>query len=289
MILAPFLIFGWGTGHPFGVAGAAMSSLVAIVVAIVWLLSYFFAEHSFLKFDVGTWRPRLDLWRKMLAIGLPAGFEFAMTGLYLAVVYAIARPFGAASQAGFGIGMRIVQSGFMPVVALGFAVAPVAGQNFGAKQAQRVRDTFKDAAYMAIAAMLAFTIICQTVPAMIVGVFSKDASVIAVGVDYLHIVSWTFVGSGVMFVASSMFQAMGNTVPSLITSGTRIAVASIPSVLLSRTAGFQLHWIWYMSLIAVAVALTMSMLLLAREYRRRLTFDAPEPAAVSTGAVAVQT
>ena len=289
MILAPFLIFGWGTGHAFGVAGAAMSSLVAIVVAIVWLLSYFFAEHSFLKFDVGTWRPRLDLWRRMLAIGLPAGFEFAMTGLYLAVVYAIARPFGAASQAGFGIGMRIVQSGFMPVVALGFAVAPVAGQNFGAKQAQRVRDTFTDAAYMAIAAMLAFTIICQTVPAMIVGVFSKDASVIAVGVDYLRIVSWTFVGSGVMFVASSMFQAMGNTIPSLITSGTRIAVASIPSVLLSRTAGFQLHWIWYMSLIAVAVALTMSMLLLAREYRRRLTFDAPEPAAVSSEAVAVQT
>ena len=63
--------------------------------------------------------------------------------VYLFVVYMISRPFGAAAQAGFGIGMRIIQAGFMPVVALGFAVAPVAGQNFGARHPQRVRDTFQ--------------------------------------------------------------------------------------------------------------------------------------------------
>jgi Na+-driven multidrug efflux pump len=55
-----------------------------------------------------------------------------MMALYQFVVYTVARPFGASAQAGFGIGMRVIQAGFMPVVALGFAVAPVAGQNFGA-------------------------------------------------------------------------------------------------------------------------------------------------------------
>jgi hypothetical protein len=44
----------------------------------------------------------------MLAIGLPAGVEFAITAAYLALVFAAARPFGAAAQAGFGIGMRIL-------------------------------------------------------------------------------------------------------------------------------------------------------------------------------------
>src|SRR4029079_14575056 len=52
MILAPFLIFGWGTGRPFGVAGAAMSSLIAIVIGIAWLSTYFFRKDSFLKFDI---------------------------------------------------------------------------------------------------------------------------------------------------------------------------------------------------------------------------------------------
>ena len=85
----------------------------------------------------------------MLGIGLPAGAEFALLAVYLFIVYMVSRPFGSAAQAGFGIGMRIVQAGFMPVVALGFAVAPVAGQNFGARQPERVRATFRSAALMA--------------------------------------------------------------------------------------------------------------------------------------------
>ena len=273
MILAPFLIFGWGTGHAYGVAGAAMSSLVAIVIGVVWLTTYFFAKDSFLRFEIADWKPQLDLWKKMLAIGLPAGFEFGITALYLFIVYSITRPFGAAAQAGFGIGMRIVQAGFMPVVALGFSVAPVAGQNFGAKLAQRVKDTFKDAAFMAIGAMILFTTACQIAPAVFIGVFSKDPAVLAIGVEYLRIVSWTFTASGVIFVASSMFQAMGNTLPSLVTSAARILIVSIPSVILSRTAGFELRWIWYLSVGSVVVQLTLSMLLLRREFARRLRFD----------------
>ena len=96
----------------------------------------------------------------MLKIGLPAGVEFAFIAVYLFVVYTVSRPFGAAAQAGFGIGQRITQAGFMPVVALGFAVAPVAGQNFGARKAERVLETFKRAALMAASIMALFTIPC---------------------------------------------------------------------------------------------------------------------------------
>ncbi len=273
MILAPILIFGWGTGRAFGVAGAAMSSLIAIAIGVVWLTTYFFARNSFLRFAVADWKPRLDLWKQMLAIGLPAGFEFAIMAAYMIIVYSITRPFGAAAQAGFGIGMRVVQAGFMPVVALGFSVAPVAGQNFGARQAQRVKDTFRDAAFMAAGVMFLFAIACHIAPAALIGIFSSDHGAIAVGEEYLRIVSWNYVASGLIFVASSMFQAMGNTIPSLVTSGVRFAIVAIPSVLMSRMQGFQLHWIWYLSVGAVLVQLTLSMLLLRREFGRRLRFE----------------
>jgi Na+-driven multidrug efflux pump len=209
----------------------------------------------------------------MLQIGLPAGFEFVMMGVYLFVVYAVTRPFGAAAQAGFGIGMRVIQAGFMPVVALGFSVAPVAGQNFGARKAQRVKDTFKDGALMAGGVMLAFAIACNIAPSALVGIFSNDPAVIAIGTEYLRIISWSYVASGFIFVASSTFQAMGNTIPSLITSLVRITLSAIPAVFLSRLPGFQLHWIWYLSLASVYVALAVSMLLLRREFRRRLRFE----------------
>ena len=273
MILAPILIFGWGTGRPLGVAGAAISSLVAIVIGVVWLATYFFPRDAYLRFVVADWRPHAATWKRMLAIGLPAGFEFAITALYLVIVYSITRPFGAAAQAGFGIGMRVVQAGFMPVVALGFSVAPVAGQNFGARRAQRVKDTFRDGAIMAAAVMFLLAVVCHFAPRALISVFSKDPAVIEVGVEYLRIVSFSFIASGVLFVGSSMFQAMGNTIPSLVTSGARILLVAIPSVILARMPGFALHWIWFLSVGSVLVQLVISMLLLRREFGRRLNFD----------------
>ena len=276
MILAPFLIFGWVTGHAFGVAGAAMASLVAVVVAVVWFATYFVPKDSYLRFVRADLKPRLALWRKMLVIGLPAGFEFAMMGVYLVVVYAIARPFGAAAQAGFGIGQRVIQALFMPAVALGFSVSPVAGQNFGARNRERVVDTFRKAAYMVSAVMVLLIVLCLLAPHALIGVFSKDPAVLAVGTEYLSIVSWNFIASGLIFVASSMFQAMGNTVPSLVASGTRILLVAVPAILLSRTPGFQLRWIWYLSVGAVFIQLALSMFLLRREFTRRLTFPQPK-------------
>jgi putative MATE family efflux protein len=275
MVLAPFLIFGWGTGHPLGVAGAAISSLVAIVIALVWFSTYFFKRDSYLHFNTDLWAPKLAEWRRMLAIGLPAGFEFGMMAVYLAVVYAITRPFGAAAQAGFGIGQRIVQAGFMPVVALGFAVAPVAGQNFGARLPDRVKATFKDASLMAAGVMIVFALASHIAPAALVGIFSNDPAVVAVGEEYLRIVSWNYVASGLVFVASSMFQAMGNTMPSLIASAVRVLLISVPAVLLSRLPGFELHTIWYLAVGAVYVQLGLAMYLLSREFRGRLNVAIP--------------
>ena len=69
-----------------------------------------------------------------------------------------------------------------------------------------------------------------------------------------------------------MFLTLENTVPSLVASGTRMLLVAVPAILLSRTAGFQLVWIWYLSVGAVLVQLALSMLLLRREFTRRLTF-----------------
>ncbi len=272
IVLAPFLIFGWGTGYAMGVAGAAISSFIAIAIGLIWMATYFFRASAYLRFAPAHWKPDLGVWAGILKVGLPSGAEFALLAVYLAVVYSVIRPFGAGAQAGFGIGLRIMQSGFLPIVALGFAVAPVAGQNFGARHAARVRETFRSAALLATAGMVLFALLAHIAPAALIGIFSDDPAVIAVGDEYLRISSWNFVASGLVFVSASMFQAMGNTVPSLVTSVTRIVVVAIPALLLSRMPGFEIRWIWYLSVLSVTLHMCLNLLVLRREYRLRLDF-----------------
>jgi len=275
MVLAPFLIFGWGTGHPLGVAGAAISTLVAVVVGSVWLTLYFLPEDSFLRFVASDARPQLGLWGRMLKIGLPAGAEFGMTTIYMLLVYIVTRPFGAAAQAGFGVGLRIVLAGYLPVVALGFSVAPVAGQNFGARRPERVRQTFLMGAVLSAVLMAAFAVLCHVAPAAMVRIFSQDPQVVSVGEEYLRVISWGFVATGIVFVASSTFQAIGNTLPSLATSFLRVMIVAIPVILLSRQPGFELRWIWYLSVAAVLLQVVASLWLLWREFELRLTSMEP--------------
>ena len=285
MLLAPVLIFGWLGAPAMGVSGAAIASLVAIIIGTAWLARHFRGD-TLLRFARAEWRPRPAVWKRMLAIGLPAGFDFAMMSVYLFVVYAVTRPFGAAAQAGFGIGMRVTQAGFMPVVALGLSVAPIAGQNFGARLAGRVRHTFRDGALLGAAMMLLFALVCNVAPAALIGVFTRDPAAVAVGVEYLRIISWSFVGSGIMFVTGSMFQAMGNTLPSVATSLVRIVVVAVPVLVLSRRPGFTLPTIWYLAVLSVWVQLGLALLLLRREYARRLTWTAGTAAGGATPAAA---
>jgi putative MATE family efflux protein len=269
--LAPTLMFGWVTGHPMGVAGAALASFIAIAVGCVAFTAYFRRRASPLRFRRADWIPRLPLWGQMLRIGLPAGGEFALLAVYMVLVYDIIRPFGAAAQAGFGIAVRLVQSLFLPTVAIAFAAAPVAGQNYGAGLGDRVRQTFYSAAAMSAAIMVALTLLCRVAPDGMVRFFNPDAGVVAFGSEYLRVISWNFLASGIVFVSSSVFQGMGNTLPPLVSSSLRLLLFALPAYVLSRRPGFEMRQVWYLSVASVTIQLGVNLWLLHREFEKKLS------------------
>jgi Na+-driven multidrug efflux pump len=192
--------------------------------------------------------------------------------LVVGVIYWCIREFGAAAQAGFGVGARVMQAIFLPAMAVAFAASPIAGQNFGARRADRVLETFRSAALVSAVIMAALTIVCQWEPELLVRAFSSDPRVIEVGSHYLRIVSWNFIGTGIIFTCSGLFQALGNTWPALLSSGARILAFCLPAVWLSMQPWVRLEHFWYLSVATIVLQAITSLWLLRGELRRRLVF-----------------
>jgi putative MATE family efflux protein len=274
IVLAPVLIAGWGTGHPLGVAGAGLASTIAIAAGVVLLAMYFHKLEKYVQLHPSTWAPRLTMWLRIFNIGLPAGGEFALMFAYMAIIFWIIRTFGAAAQAGFGVGSRVMQAIFLPAMAVAFATAPIVGQNFGAQRPERVRATFRSAALMTCSVMLFLTLICQLQSAWLIRPFSIEPRVVAVGAQFLTIISWNFVATGIIFTCSSTFQGLGNTWPSLASSASRLITFVGPAIWLSGQPWFQMRHLWFLSVATVSVQALTSLFLVRREFERRLTPDA---------------
>jgi len=194
--------------------------------------------------------------------------------IIMAVIYWIIRRFGEDVQAGFGIGTRMMQSMFLPAMAVAFATAPIVGQNYAAGKYLRVRETFGLATLIGCGIMVFLTFFCQFGAAWVVGGFSKNAQAVAVGAQYLQVVSWNFLASGFVFTCSAVFQGLGNTIPSVLSSASRVVTFVVPSLLLASTPHFELIQLWYVSIGSVALQAIFSLWLVRREFRLRVPLAA---------------
>ena len=278
MVLAPLLIFGVGPFPKLGVAGAALATFVAVVIANILMIAYYERKYKYLRFRLALLKPQVRTWWAMLRIGLPAGGEFGLMATYIVVVYWIIRNFGAAAQAGFGVGARVMQAMFLPVIAIAFAVSPVVGQNFGGRRGDRVRSSYYSALGLTSGLMLLLTIAAHFAGEFFIRLFSNDPGVIAFGREYLQIISLNFVAMGAVFTSSSVFQGIGNTIPPLVSSMTRLFFFALPAAILSYQPGFQIRHVWYLSVASILFQAGANLLLLQREFRRKLIFE--EPAAL---------
>jgi len=274
-ILSPIMIAGWGTGRPLGVAGAGISTTISVAVAVVLMTVYFKRRERYVVFDASMVRPRLSAWKRILGVGLPPGGEFALMFVYMAIIYWTIRDFGSEAQAGFGVGSRVMQAVFLPAMAIAFATAPVAGQNVGAGLGDRVRETFRTSMVTLSAIMILLTLLCQLRPDVLIAIFTDDQAVIAVGAEFLSIISWNFVATGIVFTCSGMFQAIGNTVPSLVASGTRLVTFALPAIWLSSQSWFELRHLWFASVATVALQAGFAWWMLSVEMDKKLTVQPP--------------
>jgi putative MATE family efflux protein len=270
ILLAPLLIFGWLGLPRLGVAGAGLATLLSVAVALAGMWLYFLRPTTYLKLRPREWPARPRTWWRILRIGLPSAVEFAMMGLYMLFVTAQLRRFGAAEQAAYGIGQRLIQSVMMPAMAISFAASTVAGQNYGARLWQRVRQTFAASLWIGLSAMLLLCILMEVFASDLIGAFSSEPAVLAGGVEYLRVLSFNLIAIAVAFACFGVLSGLGNTVPTLISSATRVVLIVVPVWLLSLRADFRPLWIWLLSAAGTVVQMLLNLWFLRIELRRKL-------------------
>ena len=268
--LSPVLISGWGTGYAMGISGAGLASSLSVVFAVVLLSYYIKTADKYVSIDFSLWRANTQRIKKLLALGLPAGGEFFLMFMYMGSIYWLIQPFGADAQAGFGLSSRIMQSLFLPAMAIAFAAPAIAGQNFGAKNYARVRETFTWSAILTCSMMALITLLCLAQTPLLLQNFSDNTQVLFIGGVFLQIICFNFVPAGLVFSCSGMFQAMGNTLPALLSTAVRLLTFIIPAIWLSKQQDFQLEQLWYVSVASVVLQALVSFYFLRQEFKKRL-------------------
>lgn len=281
--LAPLLIFGWLGAPRLGVAGAGLATFLSIAVATVGLLLYFRTPSSFLRVRPADWLPQPPVWSRMLRIGLPSALELLLMACYMSFITAMLRPYGASEQAAFGIGQRLLQAAMLPVMALSFAAAAMVGQNFGAQRGDRVRETFSVTLKLSLLTMFGVALLAEAMPAALIGVFTQDADVLAAGTQFLRVIALNLLATGVAFACFGLLSGLGNTVPTLISSATRIGLIVSGALALTQVGHFAVILLWWLSVSATVVQMSLNLWFARRELRRRFPMAAADAAVAPAG------
>lgn len=267
-ILAPMLMFGWLGLPPLGVEGAGLASFLACAATMLGLLVYCAREDSYLSIRPSVWlaRPK-ELWGA-LKIGLPTGMESGVMAVYMLIIALLLRPFGPVEQAAFGIGQRVMQAAFLPLMALSSATCVLVGQNYGARLPGRVHETLRISLLFGLVAAPLLLICFEFLAPWICSNFSSDPAVIAAGALFLRIASLSLIPASAAYAVFAVLSGMGNTKASLYTQITYAALVVIPACALSQLPGFKPSWLWTVMVVAGVAQALIAWHFLRKEFRK---------------------
>ncbi|KZN54204.1 hypothetical protein N476_08390 [Pseudoalteromonas luteoviolacea H33] len=269
MLLSPLLITGKVFGMALGVAGAALASSIAMALGFVGLFLYLKYKECYLGLTFKQCLPNGVEIKRIIGLGLPAGGELLFTFVYMSVIYWVLRDFDASAQAGFGVGVRVMQALFLPAMAVALAGPAIAGQNFASGNMRRVLNTYHQMAWMTCGLMLILNGLCVFYADIFITPFSNEQEVIVVATVFLSYVCFNFIPAGYVLTVSAMFKALGNVWPALLSTVIRLSLFSVPVITLSLTSTISLEIIWSISASSVYIQAVVSHFLLKRELYKK--------------------
>ncbi len=244
-ILNPILIFVL----KLGVAGLAIATIIIKLATVVYL-------YSVLKKRIGRWvKPAFNYkdWIELLRQVAPASFNMLTVVLGGFITVGFIGRFGSQSVAGYSVGLRIEQLLLLPALGLNSAVMALVGQNFGAGNSERIRETYKTALYTGLGiSIFSIPVMIFLSPALL-SVFSSSQTIIQTGTTYLRIDALAFFAYVVLFVSVASLQAIKKPMfPMYLGLARQLMLPAIINYILIVV--FDLPMIWlFITIISVVI------------------------------------
>ncbi|MDP2402157.1 MAG: MATE family efflux transporter, partial [Actinomycetota bacterium] len=251
-VLDPLFMFGIGPFPELGIAGAAAATVTTYAIALA-LSARALAQRGLFSLERRPFSDTLASWRTIMGIGVPAAVTQLIAPISTGVVTAVVAGYGVAAVAGFGVASRLEMFVFMFVMAMGAALVPFVGQNWGAGHKERVKAAVRVGVTYAMAWGVVAWLIALAFGAPIAAVFNSDPAVVRVVTGYLTIVFPSLTLLGALLVVSQSFNALHRPMRSMALSVLRMFVLYVP-LAYAGSALFGLAGVWWAAFTANIIA-----------------------------------
>lgn len=278
LVLDPFFIFGWGPFPEWGVAGAAVATVLSRGVLALTGLLLLFSGRLGVHLRPHHLRPRWGLIRRIVSIGGLASIGQTGTALGFSIMNGALARIGTVVLSAFGIGNAFISIVLMPAMGLGQATATMVGQNLGAERPDRATRSAWAGVAISSAILVTAAVFVLFFRQHLIRFFLSDPEVVAVGNEMLLLVALAFPFMGILQVIMGAYQGAGHTFYSMFFGLFRLWALRVPLVyLLGFVFGMGASGVWWAMLGSNLVTAGVSVgFFLTGNWKRRVIRETPE-------------
>ena len=273
IILDPIMIFGLFGFPRMEVAGAALATVIGQILGALLSLYFNLRRNPDIHFSLRGLRPSGPIIRGIYSVGVPS---IAMQSIGSVMVFGMNQvliSFTSTATAVLGVYFKLQSFFFMPVFGLNNGMVPIVAYNYGARRPDRITRTIRLSVTYAVCIMLIGLLLFQVIPHVFLGMFMAEGEtsgdMLTIGVPALRTISLSFLFAGACVVSSSVFQALGHGMLSLVVSVVRQLVVLLPVAFILSRVG-ELSLVWWAFPIAELFAVILCILFLRRVYLREI-------------------